>query len=389
MCVSIKYTSQPNLLEQHQILSLLSDAFTNDTISRNTLNGFFSGYKCQYDNFVLLLKDATVIGVAIVARRKINLLKSEVGALSVGPIAIAPSYQRQGYSGRLMDAVSALASEFGVAVIYLQGIDGFYEKYNFFTCSSKAKLVFEVSGIYETGNVTIDSMNSSNIEDLETIYSSNAQECSCTSLRSKDDWGWLIKNGCKTWYFYEPTVVSYNGRSIGYFCTDPDDPGRIREAVFDQTEEGVQLFLAGIKVYCKQKFIDKFEVMTWVDSTLYEFAKKHCNATFMQFFKHNGSQMMKVHNHSEIFRLFASCLTQNYEIDNIENDNDHTVFHVKFNKTIFSIKIAEKYFPGLICGFYDSKVVSNFTELPIEVKMKFENFINSLKQPFFYQGDNY
>ena len=389
MNVSIKYTSQPSFLEQQQILSLLSDAFTNDSISRNTLNGFFSGYKCEYDNFVLLLEDATVIGVAIVARRKINLLKSVVDALSVGPIAIGTLYQRQGYSGWLMDAVSDLASEFGVAVIYLQGIEGFYDKYSFFTCSSKAKLVFGVNGIDETVDVDIDSISAKNIEDLATIYRSNAHECSCTSLRSKEDWGWLLKYGCQTWYFYEPTVVTYNGKLIGYFCTDPDDPSRIREAVFDQTEEGVQLFLAGLKVYCKQKSIDKFEVMTWIDSPLYAFAKRRGNAVFMQFFKNNGSQMMKIHNHVEIFGLIASCFPLNYVLDNIENADGCTIFHIKFEETIVSIRIAAKYLPGLICGFFSSKIIDNFAELPKVVQKKFADFIDDLKPPFFFQGDNY
>lgn len=389
MSVCIKRTSQPSFLEQQQILSLLSDAFTNDAISRNTLNGFFSGYKSEYDNFILLLKDAIVVGVAIVAKRKINLLNSVVNALSVGPIAISPLQQRQGYSGKLMDAVNEIASDFGVSVIYLQGIDGFYDRHGFFTCSAKAKIIFEVNGLEETADVNIDSMSALNIEDVTTIYKNNANECSCTSLRSKEDWDWLLKYGCQTWYFYEPTVVLYKGRLVGYFCTDEDDPCRIREAIFDQTENGIKLFLAGLKKYCKQKSIDKFELMTWLDSPIYAFAKKIGNAVFMQFFKNNGSQMMKIHNFSEIFGLFASCFPMNYEVEISKSDDGCSVFHIKFEESIGSIKIPAKYFPGLICGFFDSKIIANFDYLPKEIQKSFADLIDNLKPPFFFQGDNY
>jgi len=389
MSASIKYTSQPSLLEQQQILSLLSDAFTNQTISKNTLNGFFSGYRCEYENFVLLLKENTVIGVAIVAKRKINLLNSLVDALSIGPIAIAPSYQQQGYSGQLMGAVNDLADKFGVTVLYLQGIDGFYNKYSFFTCSSKSKLVFKINEIKEMGGVTVNPMSALNIEDVASIYTSNAHECSCTSFRCKEDWDWLLKYGCQTWYFYEPTLVLSNGKPIGYFCTDPEDAGRMREAVCEQSEGSFQAFLAGLTIYSKQKSIEKFEVMTWIGSPLYNFTKKYCNAEFVQFFKDNGSQMMKIHNYSRILELLAGFSSSNFVVKNIENIEGYMVFQIKFDEKLVPIKVAEKFLPGLICGFFDSRIIQNLDDLPQEAKENFENFINSLNSPFFYQGDNY
>lgn len=386
MSIKIKYTSEPNLLEQEQILYLLSDAFTNIAISRNTLNGFFSGYKSEYDNFVLLLDDLYIVGVAIVAKRKINLLNSEVDALSVGPIAIAPPFQRKGYSTILIDGINSLASIFGVAVIYLQGIDGFYDRYSYFTCTSKAKLIFEEKSIYDIDGVNLNSMSLINIEKVSTIYTSNASNCSCTSLRTKKDWDWLLKYGSQTWYFYEPTLVLYKGKVIGYFCADPDDPSRVREAVFEQTEIGIRFLLAGLKIHCKQKSIDKVELMTWIDSPLYEFAKRFGNAVFMQFFKNNGSQMMKVHNYSKISEMFCNCFPINYVLENVDG---YTLFHIMLEESIFPLRIASKYFPGLICGFYDTKIIENFSDLPKEIQKNLSDFIDNLNPPFFYQGDNY
>jgi predicted N-acetyltransferase YhbS len=390
MNVFVKYTSQPNFSEQQQILSILEEAFDSSIISKNTRHGFFSGYKSDYDNFVLLINGNDVIGVAIVTKRNINLLNSEVSALSIGPIAIAPLHQRQGYSGRLMAGVSDLADRFGVVILYLQGIDEYYHRYDFYTCSSKAKLVFRINEIEEDKNVSIQSMHASDIEFAGAIYSSTARCCSCTSSRTTADWEWLLNHGRQTWYFYEPTLVLNKGHPIGYFCSDPDDASRIREAVCEQPEENIHFFLAGLKEHCKQnKSIEQFEVMTWPGSPIYELSKSQYNSKFQQFFKKNGSQMMKIQNHTKVCELLSASLPLNEVRESLLNEECYMVFEISIKGYMVAIRIPKRYFPGFICGFLGCRVIQNFGELPEEARDYLTSFASNIKPPFFYQGDNF
>jgi predicted N-acetyltransferase YhbS len=390
MNVFVKYTSRPNLSEQQQILGILTEAFDSSVIAKNTQYGFFSGYKSDYDNFILLINGSAVIGVAIVAKRKINLLNSEVSALSIGPVAIALSHQRQGYSGRLLGAISNIADRFGVAVLYLQGIDDFYDRYDFYTCSSKAKLVFGVNDIEEDENVSIRPMHASDIEFADAIYKSIAKSCSCTSFRTAADWDWLLNHGRQTWYFYEPTLVLNKGRPIGYFSSDPDDASRIREAVCEQPEDNIKFFLAGLREHCKHlKSIGKFEVMTWPGSPFYEFSKSQYNSKFLQFFKRNGSQMMKIQNQSAVCGLLAAYLPLSEVRECLVNKECCVVFEISIKGSLVTIRIPKRYFPGFICGFLGCRAIQNFAVLPREVRDYLTLFVSNIKPPFFYQGDNF
>ena len=390
MNLFVKYTSQPNLYEQQQILGILSEAFDSTIISKNTQRGFFSGYKSDYDNFVLLINENKIIGVAIVTKRKINLLNSEVSALSIGPVAIAPSHQRLGYSVELLGGVSDLADRFGVAVLYLQGIDEFYNRYDFYTCSSKSKLVFGINDIQEDVNVSIRPMHASDIEFAEAIYNSTASYCSCTSFRTDADWEWLLNHGRHTWYFYEPTLVLNKGRPIGYFCSDPDDASRIREAVCELPEDNMQFFIAGLRKHCIQiKAIEQFEVMTWLGSPFYELSKSQYNSKFLQFFKRNGSQMMKIQNQSAVCGLLAACLPLNEVRECLVNEEYFMVFEISIKGSLLTIRIPKRYFPGFICGFLGCRVIQNFAVLPVEARDYLTSFVSNIKPPFFYQGDNF
>jgi len=385
----IKYTSQPNLIEKRQILSLLDEAFIDKIYSANTHYGFFCGYTCDYDNFVLLKKNDDVIGVAIVTKRKINLLNGLADALSVGPVAIDPSFQRQGYSSLLMAGLNDLADQFGVTILYLQGIDGFYNKYDYYTCSSKSKLVFKGKEFNKISGVSIKPLTVLNVNDIKEVYKNNADLCSCTSVRSNEDWDWLVKHGCNTWYFFGPTLVLNNDKPIGYFCSDPKDPARIREAVFDASDEGIQSFFAGLRIYCQRKSVEKSEIMTWIGSPLYTYAKRNCNADFLQFFKKDGSQMMKILNYQKVLDLMSKSGLSDFLINNIECRDDECVFSFEFVENLYPVKIATKYVPGLICGYFDFRVMLGFEEIPPVLKEKVTNFFNNFKPPFFFQGDNF
>lgn len=384
----IKTTSHPDLSEQKQIINLLDVAFNDKIYSTNTHYSFFNGYISNYENFVLLKESNNIIGIAIVAKRKINIFNGFVEALSIGPVAIAPAYQRQGLSNQLMAGVDQLGKQYGITMLYLQGIDGFYNRHGFYACSSKSKLVFKENDIEEVKGITIRPLKTSDIETINEIYQLNSSLNSCTSIRSKEDWDWLVNYASKTWYFFRPTIVLNKGKVIGYFCSDPKQPGRIREAIYYLSDHKIKCFLAGLKVYIQRESAENIELMTWIGSPLYIYTQKYNNAEFIQFFKKNGSQMIKILDYQYIIELINKCLPPTCSIFRIEVGNN--CCHILFgcDRGIHSLSIQNKYIPGIISGYFNHSIFQGYDKMDVALKENLFNFINSIKKPFFYQGDN-
>lgn len=82
-------------------------------------------------NFVME-KDGALIGQAACARAAVALDGGKsLPVLTVGPICIAPEFQRHGYGKILLDYLSAEADKFGFGAIMLEGDIAFYGKSGF------------------------------------------------------------------------------------------------------------------------------------------------------------------------------------------------------------------------------------------------------------------
>lgn len=77
-------------------------------------------------------KDGALIGQSLCMRAEILSDDGRVlPALCLGPIGIAPAWQRQGFGKRLLDETIARAAAFGYGAICLEGNSAFYEKSGF------------------------------------------------------------------------------------------------------------------------------------------------------------------------------------------------------------------------------------------------------------------
>jgi len=73
--IKSNYSNKLKKYEQTNVVVLLESAFGNDLFSKSVNNAFFSGYKPNVKNFVLIYDDKYIVGVAVIGFRKVNLLR--------------------------------------------------------------------------------------------------------------------------------------------------------------------------------------------------------------------------------------------------------------------------------------------------------------------------
>lgn len=77
--------------------------------------------------------DGCVIGHALFSPRTIRLMDADVHAVSLGPIAVLPAYQRQGVGGVLIAEGHRVAAAKGCTVCYLVGHSTYYPRFGYRT----------------------------------------------------------------------------------------------------------------------------------------------------------------------------------------------------------------------------------------------------------------
>ena len=77
--------------------------------------------------------DGAVVGHALFSPRTIRLVDADVPAVSLGPIAVLPAYQRQGVGGALIAEGHRVAAAKGCTVCYLIGHATYYPRFGYRT----------------------------------------------------------------------------------------------------------------------------------------------------------------------------------------------------------------------------------------------------------------
>lgn len=391
MSLFIKYTNSPPKKVQHKVIDILSRAFGDNINSSSTKNAFFTGFQSSYPNFVLLYKGDVLVGLAIIAIRHINLFNNLIKAITVGPIAIDPLFQKKGYSRYLMRGIDEIAHKLNAELIYLSGIRNFYQQYGYYTCLSKSKLIINSEDIESYIEVSYVPFSDYYLEDIKKIYKHSANQNTCTSSRSDEDWLWLTKYAKDSLHFFSPKIIVYNGNVIGYFCTDPHDQGRIREAIYKIDYKLIPLYLSGIKKYALEKKLESVEIMTPFESPLYKYMKKESTSTFVQFIKQRGGQILKIVDLNSFLNKISGFFKSDYCTVSLQISSEFICFN--FNefgttKSSQSLLCAKNHFPGLITGYYNEEVLDGFDNLTNAMKIAYSNIFLK-KIPFIYQGDNY
>lgn len=388
--ISVEYSKHLDTDTQGKILDLLDRAFSDQVYSNNTRFGFFNNNEVFHSHYVIVRYLQNVVAVAIVGWRIINFLGGTISAATVGPLAVHPNFQRQGLGRKLLQGVEDLARREGAQVLYLQGIEGFYGRFGFYPCLAKGKLVVDIKKVNAISDVSLETPTSAHLHNLSNIYQDTARLVSCSAYRSNEDWKWLTTNASSTWYFFKPTLVSFKGQPLAYFCSDSAQPSRIREAGYYAHPEAISSLLAGISAHLKDAECESFEIMTWYDSPLYKYSQCYLDAQFVQYLKTDGSQVMKILSFDHIQALLVKGCARNVDKVLINQQEDRVRLHfINKQREFVVLSVPGNFFPGLLCGYFSLDVATVDTKESQETYKAVHDFFDNLKKPFFFQGDNY
>lgn len=386
---TVHFQSSLTQSEQEQVINLLDRAFGDDIFSSNTRQAFFSGYTSNFPNFVLLYSDHDLAGVAITGKRTIQMMQANLEALTIGPLAIEPRYQNLGLSRLLMGGIDDLATDLGVPVAYLVGTPKFYRRYKYYPLLSRSKLVFNPNDFYSGDKVELHPFEERFLPEMIDLFQMNSQLYSCASSRTADDWEWLTRYARNTYYFFQPTLVIANNRVVGYFCTDPREAGRVREAVHAIGNEGTALFLNGIAEYSIRTNLPLVQIMTAAGSPLYKYLKLVGDAVFTETIQSNGGQLMKI---MDLDRLVTDVISPAGFSLSIDACGEQVILALSQSKSQpqcnSEVSFDSAYLPGILSGYLASTTMG---AKPTQDQSHLDAVLGQscLKPAFVYQGDNY
>jgi predicted acetyltransferase len=375
----------------NDIGNLLKNSFKDNFISNNIINILRNKNHINSDfKIIQLLNNNILVGIAICDIRYINFLEEKVKSLTIGPVAIATQHQKKGYSKVLMNAIDNLAYKLNIKIGYLGGIDNFYSKYNYFPCMSKSKVVINIKDIKNTTSAKYENYKPKHLNEIKTLYSNFSLKYNLSSRRSNEVWGHLFKGVSCSFHFYDPQIVLFKNKVIGYFCTDPVEKYRIREAVYLEEIDSIKEFTLCIVSYALKNNLDKIEIMTSINSNLLTHLKINYSFTYIEYLKKSGGQLMKLFDIDFFAKLYSDKISNNFFKIQYSIKNDSIHFECRLNDNINKSFYCEKeYFPGLLSNYYSIEIASkNFNTISKKIKKIILNKIPN-KQPFIFQGDNY
>ena len=310
-------------------------------------------------------------------------MHKEYASYTIGPFVIDKKFQGRKYGEKLLNSIKEKAKENNIQFCYLQGIDGFYNKYGFHSCCSRSKIVLQVNSKNNIKKGKVKDVINSDQETLAAIYNQQSEKMALSSIRDLEIWDWLLNNAKETWYFYKPQKVLFGENIIGYFTSDPSEPTRLRECCCVQDPKLICNFLEIVNNYFLENGFSSFEIMTPRNSLIHKVAKQKFKCSFQEFYSPKGSQLMNITNYKIVWLDFLEYLierknkiTQN-KINSLSNMFDKTDDEI-FEKLLIKIMLGEYSF--------------DFEKLNKFVPPDLFEFINNFhihNSVFIYQGDNY
>jgi predicted N-acetyltransferase YhbS len=125
---------------------------------------------CEPELSLVAEVDGDVIGHALFSPRTIRLMDEDVQAVSLGPIAVLPAYQRQGVGGALVEEGHRAAAAKGCTVCYLVGHATYYPRFGYRTHAYGTATVTVPAAELPTSDLEGTTVTRGDIPALRTLW---------------------------------------------------------------------------------------------------------------------------------------------------------------------------------------------------------------------------
>ena len=243
------------------------------------------------------------------------------------------------------------------------------------------------------------------MDSCRLLFANATKELNLSAIRDANLWKWLLGFGSRTYYFYGPKKIIdiKSNKIVGYFTTDPDDPGHIREFITASDPKYILSALEVVNNYLL-KMEKPLQLYTFSFSPLFNQSAMNFNVDQTNIYKSDGGFLTKIINLEAILKTlngnFNSSLNDFSLRVYFEGFDQLFLFKKTFNKicvmrilqncNITDLTIPEKYIPGLIFGMYSE----DFLKSALRISKKKYKHLGNLnatfnKKSFIFQGDNF
>lgn len=235
--------------------------------------------------------------------------KQEARSLSLGLVTTCLQSRRRGYGRSLIQGIENFAEETGIHFIYLQGIDGYYNKIGYRSLGRKSKINIDLAKIQAIPGELVPA-RISDVDSMQTLYSKYCRMVGTSIIRSRIDWEDLLENLRDTFVFNSPhLIIGGDGRIIGYICTSKSELGLITEFIPDPNFLFDALGILRAKLnYCAIDQLSIYSPMEGLGDSLESFSLSY---DFISYFRPSSGNLYKVVGGSfDIAPLLGSFLFQ-------------------------------------------------------------------------------
>lgn len=379
---------------REQAICLLQEAFPFSTHAEEAERALLSSAHPGVNIFVVEVKQAgKLVGLAFAKQVTIRFDLITLKALTVGPLAVAPTSQGRGVGRVLMGGIDNLARSLSIEAVYLQGIPNFYQRFGYVPMLAKSKLIIELASIdYRYDTINVRHAVRADTQSLSSIYSALACGVSGAAFRDDACWHWLLGPAALSWYFQSPQVVELAGQPIGYFCVDRLSPVRVREFVGQTDPDAIWALMQGLKMHLENSGASHAEVMTWRESPLYNQSMFQMNAQFVEYGPMSGGQVIKLTDPESTVRAVLSARLGGVENDLIvESSGDLIIVTLGSEKAFVRLKSIVLWMLGVMPleSMISRGDISFDRKAKRSVTPQFLQLLrSSMGRVFVFQGDN-
>jgi len=352
--------------------------------------------------------DGRVVSAVAMAPRMIRFGPVAVPAMTLGPVGTHDAYRKQGYSYAAMNDASEWMKANGVLIGYLQGIPDYYCRYGYYPYIARTavKLARE-DGRKQSGKARVRIMTHADVPAVAALYEKAMAGRTCTAVRSREVWQWLMGPGRKSWFFRKPYVIFDSaGKLCGYFTNKSKDQFDVGEIVVRADEPACRVALGALAAEGKRREIKEINLPVGWDDPLAVFIRQHVAAQFSTWTNPTGGSLMKIVDFPRLMAALQPLFSQRWQAARTALPDTQFTLECELGAVGFAIsngkvqigpaargarvRVPQRWMSGLLTGYYSVNDVAAREGAAIPTRLRpVVQILFPTGWPWVHQADNY
>ena len=241
-------------------------------------------------NKYILQIDGEIISFLFYMKRDLELNGEIYKSYSIGLVNTNNKYKGKGYGEKLMIDFKNHALKNKIDILYLQGINKYYLKFDFKRFNNKSKIKVQLlNNLIISSKIKIKKLKYEDLIKLKDLDSSIINSGNLKIKRSSDNWSELLQMQ-DTFLFFRPKKIIYDKELIGYFTEDIEENDLIKEFVIYKSKN-YEYIREILNLIMKSKNLIHLYVCIGRNSKLYNYIESRIDFDYIEFNRLESSNM--------------------------------------------------------------------------------------------------